>query len=656
VSQAPLGEARLARAARRPRGEVASALERLRRAQLVRLDADRGHGAREGGYRTYHDRIREVVGNTLDPDARARAHGALLEALDDADDLPSRLEHLLGTSQTREAATVARQAAEKAAAVGAYTRAARLLEEALRTGCISGSEERAVRAERVELLERAHCAHEAAEEAVLVAAQTSDAAEADAYRMRAARHFLATGDLTRGREVLEGVLERANVRMPAGGASTLAELFVGRVLIWHALRKLGAQTPETDRAGASETADASAYDLLRAVADGLAMTDHVRGHLFQSRALRAALASTSLETRAEALVIEALYIGSTKAKGRDTAERYIAAARALFPEGGFPARARAWEDVARATFAKHERPSRDVVAKLKAAEQGVAALGGDAWLLGSIRLVRGHCLRLLGDLPGLRIHAGGLVEDAEARRDFFVLTTGHLGAVLVWLADDAPLAARQLVSQVKWPEERATFLLQHWLGAEAEVEISLYEGTGGTVLARLGPARSFLRFSLVKRIQSVRICCDYTLGRAIVAALEAGRASLVDRIELARVLRSLRRERTGYASARAAILEAGLYAARGDGVRALAALGVAEREGRAAELMIEPLVARWLRGFVSPTRRNIEGRARAEEELRALGVRDPFRFVRVVAPGFGRLCARDGQPAGTTSTEAAANR
>ncbi len=619
VSQAPLAEDRLARAAKRPRGEVASSLERLRRAQLARVDPRGGVG-----YRTYHDRIREVLLATLGREDRVRIHEALLEALDEGDE--ARLEHLLGAERGEEAASVARRASSRAAEVGAYTHAAALLEEALRTGCFEGGEERALRAERVELLERAHSVREAAEEAMRVAERTTDEAEADAYRMRAARHFLATGDLERGRRVLTGVLERAQISMPASNVATLAGMLAGRAQVALALRGVARPKP-----GASRS-----YPLLRSVADGLAMTDHVRGHLFQTRALRAALASPDPEMRAEALMIEALYVGSSSAKGRTKAQRYIAAAHALFPDGNLPARAAAWELAARGTFAKHERPSLAVAAKLEEAERSITAVGGDPWWLGSVRLVRGHCLRLLGDLPRLRAIATLLAEDAEAKRDFFVLTTAHLGGLLVWLADDAPLAARQIVSQVKWPEERGTFLVQHWLGAEAEVELSLYEGRGDTLLERLGPARAFLRFSLVKRLQSVRICCNYTLGRAIVAAIAAGRASWADRLELRVLLRSLRSEDTGFAIARAAVLEAGMFAADGETERAARALDLAEREGKKAEILLEPTVAAYLRGFVEPTPENVAAHDVAEQALHALGIRRLRRFVRVIAPGFER--------------------
>ncbi|MBX3201389.1 MAG: AAA family ATPase [Labilithrix sp.] len=641
MSQTPLGEARLARGVKASRGDVARALERLRRAQLVRVDPRGGVG-----YRTYHDRIREVVAGMLTREERLRVHEAILDALADdgaqEGDLHARLEHLFGAERAEEAAGVALRASARAAEVGAYRQAAVLLEEALRTGCVPPEEERTVRAKRIELLERAHCVVEAADEAMVVAELASDdPAEADGYRMRAARHYLATGDLVRGRAVLAGLLERADVHMPASGFETLVAMLVARRRVRRALRRGGAQR--------SSEREARAYALLRSVADGLGMTDHVRGHLFQTRALASALASESLETRAEALVVEALYVGSTTAKGRRTAERYIEAARSLFPDRTLPARARAWEQVARATFAKHERPSYAVVAALADAERGVAELGGDAWWLGSIRLVRGHCLRILGDLPELRRHAASLVEDAEARRDFFVLTTAHLGSVLVWLADDAPLAARQIVSQVKWPDEPATFLVQHWLGTEAEVEMSLYEGRGDTLLERLGPARSFLRFSLVKRLQSVRVCCHYTLGRALVAAIAAGRASAAEHLEIRAVLWALRREGLGYAAARAAILEAGLRAATGERERAIEALEVVEREGRRAELILEPIAAAYLRASLSPTEGHVAAHLHAVDALRKLGVRSPSAFVRVIAPGFA---SRDYE---TISTAPSAN-
>ena len=644
VSTAALGEAQLARAAGRPRGEVARALEALCRTQLVRLDPR--HGV---GHRAYHDRVREVVLDALEPAERASTHEALLSAIDGESDLPARVEHLLGAGRDAEAAEVALRAAEDAAAACAHAHAASLLAVALGRGRVRPEEEISLRARRVDLLEQAHRAHEAADEAKRVADTTPDPALADAYRHRAARHYLAAGDLVRGRAVLGDVLGRARVRMPRSGAETLAELLATRVRLAIALRRRAAGHP----AGSRDGAGVSSYALLRSVAEGLAMTDHVRGHLFQTRALLAALESEDDATVAEALMLEALYVGSTAAKGRVAAERFIEAAYALFRGAELPARARAWERVARATFAKHERPSPEVVAALAEAERGVQGLGGDAWMLGSVRLVRGHCLRILGDLPRLREVATFLAEDAESRHDFFVLTTAHLGGVIVWIADDAPLAARQLVSQVRWPEERATFLLQHWLGAEAEVELSLYEGRGATLLARLGPARRFLRLSLVKRLQSVRICCNYTLGRALVAAVEAGGASALDVAELHAVVRWLRSERLDYAAARASILEAGLAGARGDRGAARAALVRAERDAKAGGIALERIAAAWLRAKLDDD----EAQARAsEDDLRALGVRRPRAFIRVIAPGFERYLPPEAGSTETPSTEPATDR
>ncbi len=650
VSQAPLDEAKLAASVGAPRGDVARALEHLRHDQLVRLDPHRGVG-----YRAYHERVREVIASALSSDARQSAHEAILATLDPnprSPDLPARLEHLLGAGRAGEAATLALHAAARAEDLGAYRQAAHLIGEAIElsshhltaderrysAGGAGGwaplskppNDERArpdeltLRLRRVALLERAHDAVCAADELLKVADLLGEGAASEEHRMRAARHYLASGDLIRGRAVLSALLRHTHLRLPTGDAELLAALLGAHLKLRRALRRTAAPAAQ---------ASAASYPLLRAIADGLAMTDHMRGRLFQARALLAALASPEPETRAEALMVEALFTGSGSAKGRAVAERHIRAARAQFPQRELPPRVRAWERVARATFAKHERPSRGVVAALAEAERDVAALGGDAWWLGSIQLVRGHCLRILGDLPELRRHANALVEDAEARGDFFILTTAHLGGLIVWLADDAPLAARQVVSQVKWPDERATFLLQHWLGAEAEVEISLYEGRGSTLLERLGKARGLLRTSPVKRLQSVRAGCHYTLGRALVAANAAGRATTVDRLELRAALWALRREGLGYATARAALLEAGFLVER-DPARALRALDTAERVGRSAEVLLEPLVARCLRAALSPTEERLVERARAVAELRALGVRAPGAFARVVAPGF----------------------
>ncbi|MBX3231959.1 MAG: protein kinase [Labilithrix sp.] len=616
VSQAALPSARLRVLVADEDADVARSLEALCRARLLRPAIGGGGGGGEGGFAPFHDLIRETVVDAM-PDERRRArHEAIARSLDPYDprQVPARIEHLRGAGRAEEAATLAIQEARAAARAKAFAQAAELLRVALELGA-----DESLREERLEALERAQLPCDAGDAALELARTEPDAASKTRLGIRAAKHYLASGELARGHAVLRELLAQSGVPWPETEVETFARLVLARLVPrWRSNRALDREL---------------VLELLCALAEGLGMIDNARGSFFMTCALAAAEELGDPRRLAWVLLNAAMYLGSMDERRRAKGRAFVRRARALYP-GPLPPDLAAYELAVLGTMSFQEAPSREASELLARAERAFSDLDdGGGPSLGNVGIIRGHCLRMLGDLTELRAQAERLARVAEHRADSYLRTTAKFGGHVIWLADDAPEASRHLLESVPWPEVPGAFHFQHWLRTEAEVETSLYEGDGRGGWERIRAVRASLLLSLIRQIQSVRISCDFTFGRALVGFWEAGGARRVDLLasfELVR--RRLLSERNPAAAVRSHLLGGGAAALAGRRARAArhlrTAREIAEANGHAyfgalAELGLGAL------GVSSG-----DAQARAEAVLRSMGVVDPRRFMAVEVPGF----------------------
>ena len=230
-------------------------------------------------------------------------------------------------------------------------------------------------------------------------------------------------------------------------------------------------------------------------------------------------------------------------------------------------------------------------------------------------------------------------QDARQRGDLYMLTNIRIGyANAVWLvADDADRAEREVAeAMAQWgsPEQQ----LQQYYELLARVHIELYRGRGRDALKLVEERwRAFSRAHLL-RIQTIRIGLFHHRARLAVAAISAKEVVGAEADALAegalRDARRVVREGLRWSTPLARLVEAAVYARRGDRTRALSLLVLACDDFDASDMALWSAAAKRRRGEILG---GDEGRALVDEAdatFRAQAVKVPAKYAAMLAPGF----------------------
>jgi hypothetical protein len=174
--------------------------------------------------------------------------------------------------------------------------------------------------------------------------------------------------------------------------------------------------------------------------------------------------------------------------------------------------------------------------------------------------------------------------------------------------------------------------IQHWYQLIAETQIDLYQGDGERAYQRFVAGWPALRRSLLLQMQHTRIVAVHLRGRAALAGgLCATGNERATRLRLARECANRLRRGTGWGSAMAALLYAGIEKAEGDDSEAAAWIGRAIDETGAHELALFKAAAQMAAGVMG----NDPGTAAAGETwMRGSGAKTPRSLARMLAPGI----------------------
>ena len=309
ISGRPLRLAELSQCAE-PAQDERLALALLRAGRLIRSTGR----AETDEVETYHDRVRETVVARLLPDvARAHHHrlALVLEASRQADPEVLGL-HFLGAGLPERAAELFVIAADQAAEMLAFERAATLYRRALEHQPPSSRQDGALRARLGDALASAGRGADAAS-AYLEAVAHSSVADALELRRRAAMQFLISGHIDEGLATLQSVLATVDMKLPRTPLRSLASLLWRRARL--RLRRLNFRERDPSEITA---ADLTRIDICWSAAVGLSVVDTIRGADFQARGLL-------LSARSRRTVTDCAVIGD----GSSTCGLY----RWLEPEG-----------------------------------------------------------------------------------------------------------------------------------------------------------------------------------------------------------------------------------------------------------------------------------------------------------------------------------
>ncbi|MBI2378748.1 MAG: protein kinase [Deltaproteobacteria bacterium] len=235
---------------------------------LSQLRADRllrSSDGREDRVEPYHDRVRELVLESLDDEEAKRLHARLAEVLELLDPEADMLaHHFAAAGEVARAASYALRAGDLARASLAFGRAAELYELALLAPESSGVSRFELLIRRAESLLGAGHGRDAGE-LFLEAADISNEETAQELRRRALGAYVLSGFLAESREAIRPALERVGLELPKSTAASIASAFL--------LQTRAKLVPFALRPSSASPLDRARLELLWDLARGFGMYD-----------------------------------------------------------------------------------------------------------------------------------------------------------------------------------------------------------------------------------------------------------------------------------------------------------------------------------------------------------------------------------------------
>jgi len=627
LAGAPLEQETCAHAAGIAVGDFAQVAALLRTANFARP----GGARKVARIEPYPDRVRDTVLAQLDADRRRALHRDLARALEASGraDSEALAVHHHGAGDDDKAATYAADAAAAATRAFAFDRAARLYQMALELAP-AGATTRSLQISLGAALAKAGRGAEAGR-ALLAAAGGAPVAEALDLRGRAIQALLNAGRFDQGIGELCGVLASQGVTYPKTSRRALASVVFQRLLL--ALR--GRRFRECDESQVAREVLAQ-IDLQYYAATTLAPIDNIRGHSFQVRGLRLALAAGERYRVARTLVTEAGYValtgGAALAKGDqllDTADGLGARVdnphlRSLLVAGRGTA---AFLKGAYVTSLERCREAQTL-----ARQHGVSEFAEFNLMYQWIA----ESLTWLGRLVELDAFLDHSIRDGEDRGNLYLSTTMRTAALpFVRLAADDSVAARDGITHAldRWSPQR--FHVQHFYALRSNASIDLYDGAGAAAYDRLTREWPEVAGALLLRVSFPRTYMwDLRARAAVCASIDAGPAEQRRLLAVAeKDARRIMREKMAWSRPLAGLIRACIAARRGDTTTAAELFEQTARELDAVDLRLHAAAARRRRGELVGGERGTTLVADADAWMASQKIRSPERMTAMLAPG-----------------------
>lgn len=620
----PLREALLKSALGLP--DVDAAVIQLEAERLVTTRASRSADALE----VVHDGIAAAALRQLSSDSAVALHERLARAhkASDEPDIEALARHYAGAKLFGEAAHWAQKAAQRASASFAFDRAAQWYRSALDWGDLDQVTVRVVRARLADALAQAGRGAEAAAIYIEVADQFP-AAEALDYRRRAADQWLVTGHIERGLEITAEVFTRVGMRLPRGTFAALLDLIGNRIAI-----KFSRIDYEPKDPSSIDPQALLRLDVCRA-AWMLSFVSTLHGAALQARYLRIALKVGEMSRVAMGLGIEALqrFIEGNAGRGhelqsraRQLAER-IETPQALgfqaLVEGNCAYLAGEWVTCAeRAELAEETLTRR---------------CRGSTWELNTLRFFWSMSLYYQGRYRELRRRTVNWLLDAEDRGDLYAQACFRLNrARSLCLADDDPSRAFEDLARGLADWNLPGMGVHRFLAELARVSVHLYRADPEAAWQTLRKLWGEFRISSMRRVQLCRVHLRAATAftALALAAIGDGNERAVQLRRAARHQRKLLREKTAWGNAQARYVSAqlALFGERRQSALRHFEEAVAELEERGMLAVAEGARYRW--GLTLGGQEGEALQKRALSRIRAQGVREPERLLRMLAPGL----------------------
>lgn len=597
----------------------------LRVANLVQTT-----GARRGDTITiFHDKVRRAVLRHVDGERQRHCHERLALALETTQtaNVESLAVHWAGAGDRDKAYGYFRAAASQAARALAFERAARLYVRCLDFLASDSPEIPDIHRCRAEALGDAGRSAEAAS-AYLSAASLQPEREAELLA-RAAGHFVRSGHIDSGFEVLSRSLHHLGARMPVTPRAAMASLLWQRTQV--RARGLRYRRRDEDEIGERQLAR---LDILRSLAVGLGLIDTIRGAEIQARHLLLALRAGEPGRVARALAIEAAYRMAQGGRADRSGRRVLAQARELaatLDEPEIVATVELMSSIGELCAGDYGRSAEQATL---AEELLTSRCYGVQWEVGTARLMRLWSSFYLGRLGSIAAMLEEHLPEHLARGDRYAATTMQtMFLPLVRLAEDRPDLARSSAEEALRRWSQRGFHFQHYCHLLARTQVDLYDGQHEAAVERLDEEWPALKKSLLLSVEQSRLEAVHARGRAelALAVSRGGDERLLERVR--RRIAALRRERRGWADGLAGLLEAGRLRTCGDLEAAVPVLDQAIVTLEGNGLSLYAAAARRGRGQLVGGDAGAAQVAEADAALRREKIERPAAMAWMLAPG-----------------------
>lgn len=536
-------------------GQGLRVLTLLRKEMLVR-----GSGATAAEeLDTYHDRVRESVLARLNVERRRDCHrdiASALESSENADPEALAIHHEAAGNRDRAAHHYV-TAADAAARVVAFTRAADLYARALDLRAWTLEERHSLEVRRAEASANAGLGLAAARLYEQTAAYAPPGRRA-ALEQMAAYHYCASGHVDAGRATAQRVLHRYGIPLPASRTAAIATIVSEQIR----LRLRGLHYQQRTEA-AADPAKLQAADAALDLGESLGMVDVYPAFATIARGLRLALDAGEPHRIARAAAIVASQSGSTFGQAESGAYRPLLDLSARIVETAKDDRLSGYYELAQAILALNHGRYADQLRHSRAAAELFSRCPGTAWHVSTVRVFEMYALFHLARISELKTKSETYIAEASNRGNRYLETlAAAMPLPMSLLLRGSPEAAERTAQDAlaRWMvrgEDQPRIMTWITLSHSA-----LYRGDGPAALANAAEYRRSIRAIGFDQITNVRIFGLQIQGNAqLLGASRQIRGAQLRTAE--RAAAKLDREKQGNASAIAAGLRAGIAQIRG---------------------------------------------------------------------------------------------
>ena len=603
-----------------------SAVARLLSEHLFRT-RDTGYGEE---LEIYHDRLAEAVAPLINEDEQRLLHAVLARALEGFEESDDELlaDHLIAAGVNDRGFTYLVRAADRAARALAFDRAARLYRRAIALDEATSTDRDSIRRKLGDVLGNAGRGHESAME--YLAAKGTDFADELDLKRKAAQQLLFSGHVDEGLAVVRMILALIGEPFPESRRDTILALIKARLKL--KFRGLRFQPRDASEIPLDVLLR---VDTCRAVGTGLSSVDTIRGAVFQTRYLLAALDAGEPNRIAHALTMESGYSSVGGSRTRRRTQMLMTEMRRVVATVGTPyviANADLVEGIA-ASLEGRWRIGAEMCEH--AEQQFLDHCTGVTWELGTSRSFGLRCHQFRGDIRAITERFPAMVRDAEERGDRYFATNIVLFSHYVNLAADDPQKMTEQIEAAMHGWSHAGFHVQHMWHLRAGVENAIYEGRGMLAWTRLAQSWRAASGSLVARVQFTGVVLQDLRGRAALAAASDAsspreRARMSDLAD--RSAKRIEKERTDWGPVLSNLLRAGSAFMHGRVDKTMKLLHEVESIGEQQEMFLHVACARHRRGELLGGDEGARLKETSRQWMLEQGIRNPEAMTYTIVP------------------------